>query len=190
MWTCSWTTPFLILLHFQLFFNLSFPLPWTLRLLLYLWHGEGSQSGLCVGQSPGPVCLATLMSTAARLNIVLTFSYINVAEELSFSKGPCMHALLMHTDSYSQKHTHTVPPSHNCSESTRTDTKTNQKVAYCIVYPRISHSHTQTHPQTTHCTQRGRPQISPGLTQHTPNSTVVENVQVLSRSAPDVQPQD
>lgn len=134
----------------------------------------GSQSGLCVGQSRGPVCLASLMSTAARLNIVLTFSHINVAEELSFSNGLCMHACITHADSYSQKHTHSVPTSHNCSQSTWIHTKTNQKVAYCIVYPHISHSHTQTHPQTTHCTQRGTPQISSALSQHTLNSAVVK----------------
>lgn len=62
----------------------------------------GSQSGLCAGQRHGPVCLASLMRAAARLNIVLTFSHINVAVGLSFAD-----ALLMHTDSYSGK-THTV----------------------------------------------------------------------------------
>lgn len=146
-----------------------------------------SQSGLCVGQSPGPVCLASLMSTAAPLNMVLTFSHINVAEKLSLMVAACMHysCTLIHI----HKNTRTLfPTSHSCSESTRTGTKTHQKVSHCNVYPHISHSHTQTHLQTTHCTQRSTPQISPGLSQHTLNSTIVDMLQVLRSSAPDVPP--
>lgn len=44
-----------------------------------------SQSVLCVGQSCGRVCLASLMSTGAWMDIILTFSHINVAEETSVS---------------------------------------------------------------------------------------------------------
>lgn len=55
-----------------------------------------SQSVLCVGQSCGRVYLAWLMSVGARLNIILTFSHINVDEEPCFSHGLCMHVCIHH----------------------------------------------------------------------------------------------
>lgn len=55
-----------------------------------------SQSVLCVGQSCGGVYLAWLMSVGARLNIILTFSHINVDEEPCCSHGLCMHVCIHH----------------------------------------------------------------------------------------------
>lgn len=104
---------------------------------------------LC-GPEAGPVCLASLMSTAARLNVMLTFSHINVAEELS----ACMHYSYTLIYIHTKKNMHTGPTSQDCSESTKTDTETNQKVVYCIVCPHIRQ---QSHLQTTLCTQRGTP---------------------------------
>lgn len=86
--------------HFQLFFFKPFlSVALNFAFAATLVAREGLQSDLCVDQSHGPVCLASLMSTAEPLNMVLTFSHINVAEVLTFSNCLCMHALLMHTDS-------------------------------------------------------------------------------------------
>lgn len=187
--------PFLIPLYSQLFFNILFLLSWILRSALksaILIARGCSQSGLCVCQSRGSVCLASLMSTAAPLNMVLAFSHINVAEELFLtgSLHACMHYSCTLIHIHKKTHTHT-----HCSlcliialkahEQAQKQTKNLHPLMYMHTSVTVTYKHTC----RPHIVLKDKPQISSGFSQHTLNILVVDMLQALRSSAQVVPPQ-
>lgn len=146
---------------------------------------------LCGPESHGPVCLASLMSAAARPNIVLAFSHINVAKELFLQRS--LHAWITHACWFIFTKTtctlllHRVIALKAHGQTQKQTQKKWHTVLYIHALVTVAHRHTR-RPHIV--LKRGTPQSSSGLSHHTLNSVVVEKLQVLSGSALDVQPQD